>query len=77
MRNPSLPFDAELNTTISRLGDGKTSSHDLARIWQIILDEAARLNALRPQLQETDTLAAKIAEAGAPEWAKLLRTTPD
>lgn len=46
----SLPFDAELNTSISRLGDGQTSAHDLARIWQILVSEAARLATLRPAL---------------------------
>ena len=76
VRDPSLPFDAELKTTISRLGDTEVSSHEMARIWQITLDEAARLNTVRSALEEADALTAKIAEAGAPEWAKLLRTLP-
>jgi len=76
VRNTSLPFDAELDTTISRLGDGATSAHDLARIWQIILTEAGRLAALRPALAQIDTLTAKISAAGAPQWATQLRTVP-
>lgn len=76
VRDPSLEFDAELNSTISRLGDAQTSNHDIARIWQIILAEAARLAALRPAFQEIDVLAGKISAAGAPNWATALRTVP-
>ena len=76
VHNPSFPFDAELNRTISLLGDETTSVHDLARVWQIMLAEAARLAALRPALNEIDTLTAKISAAGAPDWATLLRTVP-
>ena len=75
-RHSELQLDAEIGRFAESLGNLTIGSHELAQAWQALLEECGRLNALRPKLEELDALTNKVSASGAPNWARMLRSTP-
>jgi very-short-patch-repair endonuclease len=70
-----LPFHVALSTFCDNLGSSASQS-DIARAWQAITAEAARLAGLRGDVERLDALCSRVAASGAPRWAEALRIAP-
>jgi very-short-patch-repair endonuclease len=71
-----LPFHKALSTFYDNLGSSAAQA-DIARAWQAITAEAARLAGLRGDIERLDALCSSVAASGALRWAEALRTAPD
>jgi very-short-patch-repair endonuclease len=71
-----LPFHAALSEVMANLGNSEVPQAAMAQAWQSILDEAARLDALRDTRLGLDKLADKVAQSGASVWARRLCQDP-
>jgi very-short-patch-repair endonuclease len=75
---PSLPFQTGLAAILGMLGNTATTVPDLAEAWGEVLEEAARLAALRPDRQRLEAIAALVTASGASLWAsRLLSDRPE
>lgn len=74
--NTALPFHAALAEVIANLGNGEVPQVAMAQAWQDILDEAARLAALRDTRLRLNKLADTVAQSGASKWARRLCVDP-
>lgn len=62
-----------LSESIGRVSEDES---ELQNSYQALLAELARLTAVTPSLREIASVCASIEMAGAPKWAKRLRTKP-
>jgi very-short-patch-repair endonuclease len=58
------------------IGNESRDESSLRNEWLGLQTELTRLNRLRPALDEIDAVAALIEDAGAPKWARRIRTSP-
>lgn len=66
------PFHSALADVAEALGNLKTDPRELAEGWSNLLEEAARLHALRPLRQRLEAVADKVSQSGASMWADAL-----
>ena len=60
----------------STLGNAEISAHVVNQHWQAFLNELERIRKLSPLLQDLESFAQKVSNAGAPNWAAAIRTQP-
>ena len=69
-------FDFALKWIDESLGAPDKATSEIAKTWQMFVEEATRLHDLHPVFQIINAAAADIHKAGAEKWAHSIATTP-